>query len=111
MRNRSSSRESSQSRGSSQNRYESRRQSRDDARSMDRSESRSRPSSCVSTNRDRSRCYRCNEYDHFARECPSDTPNRHASDTEGFLLRISDTDQTYALDYTDGEDCDMDLNM
>ena len=33
--------------------------------------SRSRSSSHVSTNRDRSRCYRCNEYDHFARECPN----------------------------------------
>ena len=32
---------------------------------------RSRSSSHVSTNRDRSRCYRCNEYDHFARECPN----------------------------------------
>ena len=57
---------SSQSRSSSQNRYKSRRQSRDDTRIRDRSESRSRSSSHVSTNRDRSRCYRCNEYDHFA---------------------------------------------
>ena len=31
--------------------------------------SRSRSSFHVSTKRDRSRCYRCNEYDHFAREC------------------------------------------
>ena len=27
------------------------------------------PSSCVNTNRDRLRCFRCSEYDHFAREC------------------------------------------
>ena len=74
-------------------------------------ESRSRSSSHVSTKRDRSRCYRCNEYDHFARECPNNTPNRHASDAEDYLLRMSDTDQMYALDYTDGEDFDMDLNM
>ena len=33
--------------------------------------SRSRSSSHVSTNRDRSRCPRCNEYDHFTRECPN----------------------------------------
>ena len=72
-RNRSSSRESSQSRSSSQNRYKNRRQSRDDARNRDRSESSSRSSSHVSTNRDRSRCYSYNEYDHFARECPNDT--------------------------------------
>ena len=29
----------------------------------------------------------------------------------GSLLRMLDTDQTYALDYADGEDYDMDLNM
>ena len=27
----------------------------------------------MSTNRDRLRCYRCGEYDHFAQECP-DSP-------------------------------------
>ena len=36
-----------------------------------RSESRSRSNSRVSTNRDRIRCYRCMEYDHFAMECPN----------------------------------------
>ena len=25
----------------------------------------------MSTNRDRLRCFRCSEYDHFARECPN----------------------------------------
>ena len=33
--------------------------------------SRSRSSSCVSTNRDRLRCFRCSEYDHFVREYPN----------------------------------------
>ena len=47
-----------------------RRQSRDDIRNGDRSESRSRSSSHVRTNRDRSNCYRCNEYDHSARRMP-----------------------------------------
>ena len=110
-RNRSSSRESSQSRSSSQSRYKNRRQSRDNVRKRDRSESRSRSSSHVSTNRDRSRCYRCNEYDHFARECPNVAVGKNSSDTKSSLLRMSDTDQTYALDYADGEDIDMDLNM
>ena len=72
---------------------------------------RSRSSSHISTNQDRSRCYRCNEYDHFARECPNDTTDRNSDDAKGFLLRVLDTDQTYALDYADGEDYDMDLNM
>ena len=31
--------------------------------------SRSRSGSRVSTNRDRIRCYECNEYDHFAEDC------------------------------------------
>ena len=65
----------------------------------------------MSTNRDKSRCYRCNEYNHFARECPNDTIGRNSSGAKGSLLRMSDTDQTYALDYADGEDFDMDLNM
>ena len=93
------------------NRYENRRQSRDDARNRGRSESRFRSSSHVSTNRDRSRCYRCNEYDHFARECPNDATGRNSSGAKSPLLRMSDTDQIYALHYADGEDFDMDLNM
>ena len=64
----------------------------------------------MSTNRDRSRCYRCNDYDHFVRECPNDI-SRNANDAKGSHLRMIDTDQTYTLDYTDGEDYDMDLNM
>ena len=35
------------------------------------STTRSRSSSCVTTDRDRLRCFRCSEYDHFARECPN----------------------------------------
>ena len=110
---RSSSRESSQSKGSSrsQNRNGSRRQDRSNIRNRDRSESRSRSSSHVSTNRDRHRCYRCNEYGHFARECLYDAAGRNSDDAKGSLLRMLDTDQTYALDYADGEDYDMDLNM
>ena len=45
------------------------------------------------------------------RECPNDTTGRNSGDAKGSLLRMSDTDQTYALDYADGEDFDMDLNM
>ena len=62
------------------------------------------PFSHVSTNRDRSRCYRCNEYDHFARECPNKTAGRNSSNAEDSLLRMSDTEQRYALDYAKGED-------
>ena len=110
-RNRSSSRESSQSRGSSQNRYKSRRQSRNNSRNRDRSDSRSRSSSHVSTNQDRGRCYRCNEYDHFARECPNDTSNRNPNNAENSLLRMTDDGHAYAADYTEGEDFDIALNL
>ena len=86
-------------------------QSKDDTRNRDRSESRSRSSSHVSINRDRSRCYRCNEYDHFARECPNNIQGRNTNDAKDSLLRMTDTDQAYTLDDTDGEDFDMALNM
>ena len=42
-----------------------------DRGSRPRSESRSRSSCHVSTNRDRLRCFRCSEYDHFARKYPN----------------------------------------
>ena len=35
------------------------------------SSSRSQSNSRVSTNRDRVRCFKCREYDHFANECPN----------------------------------------
>ena len=42
----------------------------DNARRNDRSgSSRSRSCSRASTNRDRIRCYKCREYDHFAKDC------------------------------------------
>ena len=47
---------------------------------LERSRSRSRSNSRVRTNRDRIRCYRCREYDHYASECQ----NAVASDSEGY---------------------------
>ena len=43
----------------------------DEREDRSRPESRSRSNSRVSTNRDRIRCYRCREYDHFVVECPN----------------------------------------
>ena len=41
---------------------------------------RNRPNSRVATNRDRIRCHRCREYDHFANECP----NTVTDDSDGY---------------------------
>ena len=66
--------------------------------------SRSRSSSHVSTNRDRSRCYRCNEYDHFARECPNIMLDE---EQEAVLQLLAQEEQTEALNYSEG--CDLNL--
>ena len=49
------------------------------ANSRFRSRSRSRSYSRIRTNRDRVRCHKCREYDHYANECP----NAITSDSEG----------------------------
>ena len=43
----------------------------DNTRRSDRSVSRSRWGSKASNNRDRIRCHKCREYDHFAKDCPT----------------------------------------
>ena len=40
------------------------------------SNSRSRSGSIVIKNRDRFRCYKCREYDHFAKDCPTTKEER-----------------------------------
>ena len=47
------------------------RQSRNRRNSRSMSNGRSRSGSRANTNRDRIRCFKCREYDHFARECPT----------------------------------------
>ena len=47
-----------------------------------RSRSRSRSNSRIRTNRDRVRCYKCQEYDHYVNECP----NAITSDSDGHEL-------------------------
>ena len=62
--------------------------------------SRSRSSSQVSTNRDRLRCYRCNEYDHYTRECPNVMPDEEEIENLQMLLR---EEQTMVLNYSETE--------
>ena len=75
-RNYSSDRSRSRERRLSPRRYNNNRQN---ANSRFRSRSRSRSNSRIRTNRDRVRCYRCREYDHYANECQ----NAVTSDSEG----------------------------
>ena len=55
-----------------------------------RSEFKSRSNSIVSSNKDRIRCYRCKEYDHFAIECPNTATDEELehSDIEQMALQI-----------------------
>ena len=47
------------------------------------SKSSSRSSSRASINRDRVRCFKCREYDHFAHECPNLVPNDSDRESDG----------------------------
>ena len=51
---------------------------RSSGRPMSRSASGSGSRSCsrISTNRDRVRCYKCMEYDHFASDCPNSVTDK-----------------------------------
>ena len=60
--------------------------------SEDRGGSKSRSNSRVSTNRDRLRCYRCGEYNHFAQECPNmpmDEEMGHSDSEQAFLQMLT----------------------
>ena len=89
---RSTSRENLENRyRTKQSRSRERQISRTTSRERD-TRSRSRSSPQVSTNRDRSRCYRCNEYDHFARECPNIMSNEEQIENLQMLLPEEQTE-------------------
>ena len=70
-------------RGRSQSRE---RQYQGNIRRNDRSSSsRSRLDSGASTNRDRIRCYKCREYDHFAKDCPTSKIEEEADKIQQML--------------------------
>ena len=104
-RDRSSSREEGQRPGT-----ESRDRDRNRERES-RSTTRSRSSSCVNTHRDRLRCYRCSEYDHFARECPN-TLTDEESGSESEEVDDSTWQMLSQVETSLFQDFDMqDLNM
>ena len=60
------------------------------------SSSRLRSGLRISTNRDRVRCFKCREYDHFANECPNlvieDSDRESDSARQASLLVLTDSD-------------------
>ena len=77
-----------------------RQRSRNVSRNRPESESRSRSSSHVSTDRDRLRCFRCSEYDHFVRECPNamieDDSDQEDLDSTTLQMLAQDDSLNYA---------------
>ena len=82
-RSRNGSRERSFSRGYGSNRTRS------------TTNSRLRLGSTASTNRDRIRCYKCREYNHFIRECPTSREEREIGQLQ-HMLNLEE-DQTSLL--------------
>ena len=61
------------------------------------SNSRSRSDSRANMNRDRIRCYRCREYNHFARDCPNSREERELERLQQ-ILDMDTEEQTYRQD-------------
>ena len=60
-----------------------------------RSTSSSRSGSRTSMNRDRIRCFKCREYDHFANECPNLIPedlDKESDSAMSVSLHLADSD-------------------
>ena len=66
-----------------------------------RSRSRIRSNSRITMNRDRIRCYKCMEYDHFANECPNivtKDSDGHESDNAALKVMAIDTEPSNTHD-------------
>ena len=69
----------------------------DSNRSRSTSNSRLRSRSRASTNRDRIRCYKCREYDHFMRDCPTSREKREIEQLQ--QMHTLEESQTSLLTY------------
>ena len=71
----------------SRNRFRKRLFSRNYANNRTRSisQSRSRSGSRASTNRDRIHCYKCREYNHFTRDCPTSRKEKEIEQLQQML--------------------------
>ena len=64
--------------------------------------SSSRSGSRTSSNRDRIRCFKCREYDHFANECPNqilDSSDRDSDSARSVSLHLVDSDTGLDTDH------------
>ena len=61
----------------------------------------------IITNRDRLRCYRCSEYDHFARECLNALTDESLDELEDATLQMLTQDETSPLEIGFDEDSNM----
>ena len=68
-----------------------------------REESRSRSNCRVSTNRDHVRCYRCQEYDLFASECPNAPTDEELDYDDADLASLKMMTQNYYPIDSEGE--------
>ena len=57
----------------------------DNNRTRSTSQSRSRSGSRASTNRDRIHCYKCREYDHFTKKCPTSREEKEIKQLQQML--------------------------
>ena len=64
------------------------------------SNSRLRSGSRANTNRDRIRCYKCREYDHFARDCPN---SREERDLEQLQQMLNMEEQSHRTESSDDD--------
>ena len=83
------------------------------------SNSRSRSGSRASTNRDRIRCFKCREYDHFAKDCPNSQTEKEPEqiqqmynlDKDQTAINILAADTYDSLIRTNSEDAIDHLNL
>ena len=84
----------------SRNKSKERSFSRNYGNSRNRSTTNSRPrsGSRAGTNRDRIQCYKCREYDHFARDCPTSREEKELDQLQEMLnLRDEQTSVTSSI--------------
>ena len=68
------------------------------------SNSRSRSGSRVSTNRDRIRCYKCREYDHFTKDCPTIAREERKTQKMQQMFNLDEEQTTFKTLATDTYD-------